>query len=123
MTGGMKFNENMVNINWKRVRWICDIGYTFMSKEKGVKFKKIDLNGVNSQTLSLKILYLMELCYIYLVDVEHIFPLILASNESFNTKMHYQIDVDKNVNYYILKYKSVNKEKKYSISLDNIKFD
>ena len=48
MTGGMKFNENMVNINWKRVRHICDIGYSFMPKEKGVKFKKVDLNGINA---------------------------------------------------------------------------
>jgi len=48
MSGGMKFNENMVNINWKRVRWICDIGYTFMPKEKGIRFKRIDLNGVNA---------------------------------------------------------------------------
>lgn len=48
MTGGMKFNENMVNINWKRVRLICNIGYTFMPKEKGVKFKKINLNGINA---------------------------------------------------------------------------
>lgn len=48
MQGGMQFNEKMENINWKRVRWICDIGYTFMPKEKGVKFEKINLNGVNA---------------------------------------------------------------------------
>ncbi len=48
MSGGMKFNEDMVNINWKRVRWISDIGYTFMPKEKGVKFQRINLNGVNA---------------------------------------------------------------------------
>ena len=48
MSGGMKFNEKMVNINWKRVRWICNIGYSFMPKEKGVKFQRINLNGVNA---------------------------------------------------------------------------
>lgn len=48
MTNGMKFDENMKNVNWKVVRKICDFGYTFMPKEKGVKFKKVDLNGISA---------------------------------------------------------------------------
>lgn len=32
MTNGMKFDENMKNVNWQMVRKICDFGYTFMPK-------------------------------------------------------------------------------------------
>lgn len=48
MTGKMKFDENMVNVNWKRVRFICNFGYQFMPKEKGIKFEKIDLDGISA---------------------------------------------------------------------------
>lgn len=48
MTGKMQFDENMVNVNWKVVRKICDFGYQFMPKEKGVRFEKIDLNGISA---------------------------------------------------------------------------
>ena len=43
MTKGMGFDENMGNVNWKMVRIISSIGYRFMPKEKGVRFKKIIL--------------------------------------------------------------------------------
>lgn len=48
MTGKMQFDENMVKVNWKVVRRICNLGYQFMPKAKGVKFKKIDLNGISA---------------------------------------------------------------------------
>lgn len=48
MTGAMKFDENMKNVNWKVVRKICNFGYTFMPKEKGIKFEKINLNGISA---------------------------------------------------------------------------
>ena len=40
MTGGMGFDENMGKVNWKAIRLISGIGYKFMPKEKGVKFRK-----------------------------------------------------------------------------------
>ena len=48
MTGGMGFDENMGSVNWKMVRRITAFGYRFMPKEKGVRFKKIDLCGRNA---------------------------------------------------------------------------
>lgn len=47
MTGNMGFNENMTKVNWKSVRLFSNIGYMFMPKEKGVKYNKLIINGVN----------------------------------------------------------------------------
>ena len=46
MTGGMGFNKDVSKVNWKAVRIICDLGYSLMPREKGVKIKKLDLGGV-----------------------------------------------------------------------------
>ena len=47
-TGGFAFKGGYDHVNWKLVRFLSDIGYSFMPKEKGVKFEKIDLNGVHA---------------------------------------------------------------------------
>ena len=47
MTGSMGFDENMGKVNWKAVRLISGIGYKFMPKEKGVRFKKYRLGNVS----------------------------------------------------------------------------
>ena len=49
ITGKMGFDENMHKVNWKFVRFFSNIGYKFMPKEKGCKFKKILIN--NKKTL------------------------------------------------------------------------
>lgn len=46
MTGGMGFTGDMTKINWKAVRRICNIGYSLMPKEKKIKIRKLDLDGV-----------------------------------------------------------------------------
>lgn len=48
MTRGMGFDENMGKVNWTFVRVISNFGYQFMPKEKGVKYKKIRLNGTKA---------------------------------------------------------------------------
>lgn len=48
MTKGMGFDENMEKVNWSFVRVISNFGYQFMPKEKGVKYKKVRLNGTNA---------------------------------------------------------------------------
>lgn len=45
MTKGMSFDENMGNVNWRRVRLISNFGYKFMPKAKGVSFKKYRGDG------------------------------------------------------------------------------
>ena len=45
-TGGFAFKGGYDNVNWKLVRAMCNIGYTFMKKEKGVSVMKLDLNGI-----------------------------------------------------------------------------
>ena len=45
MTKGMSFDENMGNVNWRRVRLISTFGYKFMPKAKGVSFKKYRGDG------------------------------------------------------------------------------
>ena len=49
MTRGMAFDENMSKVNWKAVRLISNIGYTFMPKEKGIKFYRIQMSHVNAE--------------------------------------------------------------------------
>ncbi len=46
-TGGFVFKGGYDSVNWKLVRFLCDFGYTFMPKEKGVKYENIDLNGIH----------------------------------------------------------------------------
>ena len=46
MTGGTSFAGDTSNRNWKVLRVICDVGYSLMPKEKGVKVKKLNLNGI-----------------------------------------------------------------------------
>lgn len=48
-TGGVMFGEGMEKTNWKLVRTMCNIGYTFMPKKKDVKVKKIDLDGISAE--------------------------------------------------------------------------
>ena len=43
MTKGMSFDENMGNVNWRRVRLISNFGYKFMPKAKGVCFLSITI--------------------------------------------------------------------------------
>ena len=45
-TGGFAFKGGYDNVNWKLVRAMCNIGYSFMKKEKGVTVQKLDLNGI-----------------------------------------------------------------------------
>lgn len=47
MTKNMGFNENMTKVNWKAVRFLSNIGFMFMPKEKNVKYSKLNINGVN----------------------------------------------------------------------------
>lgn len=47
-TGGFAFKGGYDRVNWKLVRFMCDFGYTFMPKEKGVKFERISLDGINA---------------------------------------------------------------------------
>ena len=47
-TGGFAFKGGYDHVNWKLVRFLSDIGYSFMPKEKNVKFEKISLNGINA---------------------------------------------------------------------------
>ena len=48
MTKGMGFDENMGKVNWSFVRTISNLGYQFMPKEKGVKFKKVKLGSTKA---------------------------------------------------------------------------
>ncbi|MBR0474826.1 MAG: alpha/beta hydrolase [Erysipelotrichaceae bacterium] len=45
-TGGFVFKGGYDKVNWKLLRFISNIGYSFMPKEKGVSYKKIELNGI-----------------------------------------------------------------------------
>ena len=45
-TGGFAFKGGYDNVNWKLVRAMCNIGYSFMKKEKDVNVEKLDLNGI-----------------------------------------------------------------------------
>jgi acetyl esterase/lipase len=46
MSFGMKFDENMVKINWKKARKVCHYIYNFIPKEKDISFKKVTINNV-----------------------------------------------------------------------------
>ncbi|MBQ9189237.1 MAG: alpha/beta hydrolase fold domain-containing protein, partial [Clostridia bacterium] len=46
MTGGASFAGDVSNRNWKVLRVICDLGYSLMPKEKGVKVQKLNLDGI-----------------------------------------------------------------------------
>lgn len=48
-TGGVMFGEGMEKTNWKLVRLMCNVGYSFMPKEKSVKFNKTNLNGIKAE--------------------------------------------------------------------------
>lgn len=48
MTGGISFSEKSKSAPWKLLRMICDLGYTLMPKEKGVRFQTFDLDGVHA---------------------------------------------------------------------------
>lgn len=45
-TGGFAFKGGYDNVNWKLVRVMCNVGYTFMKKESGTSVKKLDLDGI-----------------------------------------------------------------------------
>lgn len=45
MTGGVMFGGGIEKVNWKLVRLLCNIGYSFMPKEKGIRIRKLNLNG------------------------------------------------------------------------------
>lgn len=49
MTGGMGFTKDVSNVNWKSVRVICNLGYSFMPREKGVRVEKINLNNISAE--------------------------------------------------------------------------
>ncbi|MBR1597281.1 MAG: alpha/beta hydrolase [Lachnospiraceae bacterium] len=49
MTRGMQFDENMAKVNWKAVRRISGIGYTFMPREKGVKVYRLRIGNGKSE--------------------------------------------------------------------------
>lgn len=52
MTRGMRFDENMGKVNWKRVRKISNFGYQFMPREKGVTIYRIKVgNTVSEMTI------------------------------------------------------------------------
>lgn len=46
MTGGASFAGDINNRNWKILRIICDVGYSLMPKEKGIKVQKLNLDGI-----------------------------------------------------------------------------
>lgn len=48
-TGGVMFGEGMEKTNWKLVRLICNFGYSFMPKEKGVRVKKLMLGNISAE--------------------------------------------------------------------------
>ena len=48
-TGGVMFGEGMEKINWKLVRFMCNLGYTFMPREKGVKVRKLLLGNISAE--------------------------------------------------------------------------
>lgn len=48
-TGGVMFGEGMEKTNWKLVRLICNFGYSFMPKEKGVSIQKIMLDNISAE--------------------------------------------------------------------------
>lgn len=65
MAGGVMFGGGIEKVNWKLVRLLCNIGYSFMPKEKGIRIQKLNLNGIRgemslpeSQTSSHIILYI-----------------------------------------------------------------
>ena len=48
-TGGFAFKGGYDNVNWKLVRFMCNIGYSFMKKEKGVRVMQLDLDGIHGE--------------------------------------------------------------------------
>lgn len=48
-TGGVMFGAGMEKTNWRLVRFMCNVGYSFMPKEKNVKFNKINLKGIRAE--------------------------------------------------------------------------
>ena len=49
MTGGASFAGDIEHRNWKILRVICDMGYSLMPKEKGVRVVKLDLDGIHGE--------------------------------------------------------------------------
>lgn len=49
MTGGVMFGAGIERVNWKLVRSLCNFGYSFMPREKGVRIEKLDLNGIHGE--------------------------------------------------------------------------
>ena len=49
MTGGTSFAGDVKHRNWKVLRFICDLGYALMPKEKGIRVKTLDLDGVHGE--------------------------------------------------------------------------
>lgn len=49
MTGGIMFGAGIENVNWKIVRVLCNFGYSFMPKEKGIRIQKLNLDGINAE--------------------------------------------------------------------------
>ena len=49
MTGGASFAGDIANRNWKVLRVICDMGYSLMPKEKGIKVVQLDLDGIHGE--------------------------------------------------------------------------
>lgn len=49
MTGGVMFGAGIENVNWKFVRVLCNFSYSFMPKEKGIKIRKLNLNGIHAE--------------------------------------------------------------------------
>lgn len=49
MIFGMGFTEAMKKVNWPMIRFISNFGYTFMPRDKGVKFKQTIINGVSGE--------------------------------------------------------------------------
>ena len=47
-TGGFAFKGGYDRVNWKLVRFMCNFGYSFMPKEKGVRYQDMELNGIHA---------------------------------------------------------------------------
>lgn len=48
MSGKMGFDENMDKVNWKMVRLLSNLGYSFMPKAEGVTFQNKKFHGVKT---------------------------------------------------------------------------
>lgn len=51
LTKGKEFDENMMDIDWPKLRKISNLGYTFIPKERGVKGYRIRIAGTVSELL------------------------------------------------------------------------